>query len=547
MKPLSCLGFLIALAVAGLAACGVGALAVAALLNTGILPTPAMPTPAPAVQPAPAVPVVPVTPAPTPDCPGPNCPNPNKPQPSPRKPWGPRGDLPVGQVCGSRDGSTHDGHTVQVDLPVDQLVRNCGGSNGAGLCVFTSIMFSARLQNVPQLKDFQTWMKKHPGGGWPQKVDQMIARKCQEEGKPVPDYIQIENGDWDLVKLALKTGRMPAITYGSAHMVNIVCLDGKYGAFRDNNFVAQNEIDWMTEEQAKQKAGGKRFWAVVLLAPRPPMPPKNTKDSNKPACCAAPYVAGKYRWQRFWECQQWALWRDGVQVGAFDADLDLYGTYNGPDDWGPYYRRPPVDLPSDAMAALGANAPGGVLFNYQGAPRYSRGGAVISREEAIGALSASKLDDDSQKLSLTVIGEQPDIDRVRAELVSPANATFASRVVFQGYTPDDWAVSTQNFGFAHDGKPTIYLQKPDGEVLLHLQKYDATTFQTLRQKDPSYNPNNDPGVKQPNADPTAPDSTSDPLGTFLLWLVGGLGFCVLTSVVAVSGGLALHFGVELLE
>lgn len=424
-------------------------------------------------------------PAPAPDT-KPKAPDtrPKAPDIKPCKPW--VTDLPtaVSRKSGTvRDGSKHEGQTVQVDLPADQLVPNCGGADGTGLCVFTSIMFSARLQNVPQLKDFQEWMKQYPGGGWPQKVDATIAAKCKEAGKPIPDYIQVENGDWNLIKLALRTGRMPAITYGRAHMVSLVKLENGYGAFRDNNFVGEKEIAWMSEDQAKQTAGGSHFWAVILLAPRPPMPPKNA-----PASCAAPYVPGFYEWRRFPDCLQWALWRDGSQVGAYDADRDLYGEHLGDNRWGQYYRRPPVSLPADAYPALAGKVSGGVWFAWDYTTRYTRNGIVISRAEAESAL---KLEDDSKRCSLTVIGSQEQIDAVRAAFVA---SDLASRFVFQGYTPEDWAVSTERFGFAHDGQPTIYLQRPDGEVLLHLRQFDSNTIQQLRLKDPNYNPANDPGV-----------------------------------------------------
>lgn len=481
------------------------AVSVSSEIDKQTAPKPGVVVPAPVKQPDP-----PKQPDPEPD----DCP--------PDKPWGPHPRRPHRETCGQqvfgeRDGSVHSGQAVQVDLPCDQLVRNCGGSDGAGLCVFTSIMFAARLQNVPQLKDFQAWMKQHRGGGFPQKVDAMIKRKCKEQNVPIPDYIQVENGDWKLVELALKTGRMPAITYGWAHMVNIVCLTNGFGAFRDNNFIGKNEIDWMTAAQAKQKAGGSHFWAVILLAPRPPMPPKNAQT----AVCEAPYVPGSYSWQRIPDCLQWALYRDGEQVGSYDAESDFYAVRKGSGEWGPYYRRPPVDLPPEALPALAGRVPGGVFFKYEGGPRYSRNGIVISKEEAFAAL---KLVDDSQKLSLTVIGTQAEQDAVRAALV--ADAGFASRVCFQGYLPDEWAVNTERFGFVHDGKPTIYLQKPTGEVLYRCREFTTSTISDLRQKDPNYKPENDPGIK-PDTHPASPLAGNGPPNLTVLLLCAGAVVVVL--------------------
>lgn len=415
-------------------------------------------------------------------------PDPNK----RRRRWGPDGCSAVGRVSAVRDGSTHNGETVQADLPVDQLVPNTVGIDNEGLCTFTSIMFGARLQNVPQLKDFQKFMTRYRGGGWPQKVDAMIAACCKAANMPIPDYIQVENGDWSLIELALKTGRMPAITYKVpdkfgrlvlAHMVNIVCLRNGVAAFRDNNFVGEKEIEWWSEAEGKDRAGGSHFWAVILLAPRPPMPPHN----GKPASCSAPYVPGSYEWRKFPDCLQWALWRDGEQVGGYDAEQDRYGVFNK-GEWTNFYRRPPVDLPADAFPALAGRVPGGVYFQFESEPRYSRNGVVISKQEAINAL---KLEDDSKRPSLTVIGKQSHLDAVRAAVVA---SDLASKVCFQAYTPDDWAINTERFGFAHDGEPTIYLQKPDGEVLLHLKGFGVETLAQIRRKMP-YDPANDPGIK----------------------------------------------------
>ena len=50
-----------------------------------------------------------------------------------------------------------------------------------------------------------------PGGGWPDKVDRMIAQVCQERGVARPAYIQVEGTDLEILKLACSSGRIPAI------------------------------------------------------------------------------------------------------------------------------------------------------------------------------------------------------------------------------------------------------------------------------------------------------------------------------------------------
>ncbi len=173
---------------------------------------------------------------------------------------------------------------VATDLPVDQRAKNVGGRDGAGLCVFTSIMHSARWQDEKRLCDFQKQMKAELGGGYPQKVDQMIAKYG-----PGTPYLQYEGNDPTILLTALKSGRMPAVTYcgmdphygpekSVAHMTNLVAYDPQkdLAAILDNNFIGENEIVWMScQDFLKRWKGMGGGWCVILLAPPPAPIPHN--------------------------------------------------------------------------------------------------------------------------------------------------------------------------------------------------------------------------------------------------------------------------------
>jgi hypothetical protein len=192
----------------------------------------------------------------------------------------------VGDYVG---GPSHDGKEIVCDLPQSELLKNKGGSDGAGLCVFTSLDRAARWANNPVLIGFRDWMTKHPGGGYPSKVDQMVKQKYEEYKRDHPDaqppeYVQNTNGDATFMELALKTGRMVSCTYGYSpryhqnisHMVNLVYLDSKWACVGDNNFPGTNEYEWVEREEfiRRWKMGG-GGWSVVLLdAPAFP-PPHN--------------------------------------------------------------------------------------------------------------------------------------------------------------------------------------------------------------------------------------------------------------------------------
>ncbi len=169
---------------------------------------------------------------------------------------------------------------VTCDLPASEKFRNQGGRDGAGLCVFASITWSARYQNERKLFDLFEKMRQEPGGGYPEKVDQMIAKYGNGA-----TYVQYEGNDSTILRAALATGRLPCVTYDGhdphyagtiAHMVNLTHLSSKWACISDNNFPRDDQHVWLTPDEFLQRwRGGGMGWAVVLIAPPPPPPPWN--------------------------------------------------------------------------------------------------------------------------------------------------------------------------------------------------------------------------------------------------------------------------------
>lgn len=185
-----------------------------------------------------------------------------------------------------------DGTQIQADLPLSLHMRNTGGSDRLGLCVFTSIEHAVMLQNLRTMQGFRKWMESQPGGGWPDKVDEMIRRYCAMKGIRIPAYLQVESNDLEILRKACKSGRTVCITYSVsptgryngqtiAHMVNLVAAgagkgpDGKgWFCILDNNYPGSYE--WMSEQQfLRAYAGRSRGWSVIFLSPCPPPGPKN--------------------------------------------------------------------------------------------------------------------------------------------------------------------------------------------------------------------------------------------------------------------------------
>jgi hypothetical protein len=197
----------------------------------------------------------------------------------------PRAPMAGATIAG---GTGPDGTQIACDLPMSQQMHNTGGSDGSGLCVFTSIAHAARWQQVGQLEDFQQFMKSHPGGGYPAKVDAMIAAASKSHGQDKPDYLQSEGMDLELLKAACKSGRMPGVTYSFspsgryggkkiAHMVNLVSADSAWFVVLDNNYPCDaqhpDNYEWLTPQEFQRVyAPG---WAVILLDAPPPPAPRN--------------------------------------------------------------------------------------------------------------------------------------------------------------------------------------------------------------------------------------------------------------------------------
>ncbi len=221
--------------------------------------------------------------APTPDG-KPTPSKPKKPRPCPGPGPCPREEAKAGgrPVEGGRvapDGRTE----VLCDLPASERKKNIA-SKGLGCCVFRSIEYAARWQNVPELFDLPERMRDAgiEGGGYPDKV----AKVLQQFG-PSVSYIQDTSGDPDILEAILQTGRLPCVTYngrdchytgGIAHMVCLPYFDRQTGwaCVSDNNYPREDEFVWMSpDEFLKRWKGSGGGWVVCLLHSPPPPPVHN--------------------------------------------------------------------------------------------------------------------------------------------------------------------------------------------------------------------------------------------------------------------------------
>lgn len=180
---------------------------------------------------------------------------------------------------GVPNGPVHDGQAVDCDLPEPLRVRNTGGSDGAGLCVFASMEMAARYQNEREIIGVFKWMQSQPGGGWPERVDQILRDRA-----PNVKYKQYIGTDLDFIREGIESGRPVCVTYGYGelylmrtiyHMVLCVGMTDKYTAILDNN--DPGRIWWMPTEEFRKRFvhPGGEGWAYYVLSPPPPPVPTN--------------------------------------------------------------------------------------------------------------------------------------------------------------------------------------------------------------------------------------------------------------------------------
>ena len=185
-------------------------------------------------------------------------------------------------------GRTKDGAELTCDLPGRDHIRNIGSKlDGAGMCVFSAIEMAARWQGLEEWRGFRDWCAANfPGGGYPQKVDKLLAAYAKAKGIAVPAYVQYEGPNVDeVVGAADRTGRMPCITYGYspryrgsiAHMTNCVRFAGKWSVCLDNNYPGEEAYEWMDPAEMTKRITHPNGsgWVFVWLGPCPPPVPHN--------------------------------------------------------------------------------------------------------------------------------------------------------------------------------------------------------------------------------------------------------------------------------
>jgi hypothetical protein len=373
-------------------------------------------------------------------------------------------------------------------------------SKGSGCCTFRSAEYAGQWQNEPALIGLPEWMRSKgiEGGGWPEKQADMVKRIAEDRKMPVPRFMQYTGNSAEVIEAALKSGRLPCITWGGNHMLCCVYLDDKRGAILDNN--DPHRLHWY--ERSRFMSGftqGGGGWVFVLLNPGPPPTPRNAAPPKVRHQSVLPKPKASYRWTE----------QDG-ELRLYDATGKHIGSHFPTGTWAGQYRRWSGQAWSEPCAppipVEGESAPGpkGLQWEPTGIESYSIGGEEVSRDEAMRAIIGADLDDHGHP-HLTFVGAAEELGRAKADWdTNHGLAPFKTKYRVQFYTPENWAIAPA-FGYKLEGF-TVYEQKPSGVVDLRMRGPYAgadSLATALRKPDPNYDPNKDPDGK-PKPPPPSP-------------------------------------------
>lgn len=169
----------------------------------------------------------------------------------------------------------YHGTMANAPIPPKYHVRNEGGSNGAGLCVISSLIQDGAYQSIgdlPTLKESALWKaaKKAKGGYYPGKLEALLkavmpdAKWFSWEGK-TPELVKQYNAAGYPVATTMNTGAQ----YGYApihHMISVAHLDDQWACVVDNN--DPGKYHWMpAAEYARRFPDGGNGWGFVWLPP----------------------------------------------------------------------------------------------------------------------------------------------------------------------------------------------------------------------------------------------------------------------------------------
>lgn len=166
------------------------------------------------------------------------------------------------------------GTRANAPIPPEFHIRNEGGSDGAGLCVISSLVINGAYQGVEdlgKLKDSKLWRaaKSQPGGYYPEKLEKLLKATY-----PDAKWVSFEGTTLDELKKYNVQGLPVGATMNTGQLYNYMPIHHMISAVHvgDRVCVVDNndpgKYHWMPEsEYLRRYVDGRTGWSFVWLTP----------------------------------------------------------------------------------------------------------------------------------------------------------------------------------------------------------------------------------------------------------------------------------------
>jgi hypothetical protein len=230
--------------------------------------------------------------------------------------------------------------------------------------------------------------------------------------------------------------------------------------------------------------------------------------------CFVPKQAVNYEWRQVQDDPgRWYLYANGKLIGGYDIAGQYYRPYDeATETWGPACGLAP-ETPNQFFGVDPSKLTGRDAYTVH----TDDGNRPVSRQEAH-RIVGQKLQDDSNKLRITIIGDDGQQKKVTADIQSLLQDVNDWAIV-RGYAPGHWALQP---GFVQTGSPTIYCQAPTGKVLHRQDDYQGggeAAVGALRKAKNSYDAKKDPDLRKSQIEP----QDNSKLVTYGIAAVAGAG------------------------
>ena len=202
------------------------------------------------------------------------------------------------------------------------------------------------------------------------------------------------------------------------------------------------------------------------------------------------------------------LFRNGCQIGGWDYHAQHWRDYDAARDvWSPPAATPPVAPPARGTPNFGVDPD-----KLGNGARFELNGQRVSKQQVFDALQ-DKIPEDAKKLRVTVIGSAVERQRV-IDAYASLEASLRERLTLWSVPPDHWSLTDTTNGtpiFRTDGKPTLYVQAPDGKVLHRQDDFaGAQDLEAIRKAVKNYDASRDPDLRKPAPTPLPPAPAPSP-------------------------------------